>query len=86
MESVYGNVQELIPHDAPKPLGNYVRITHYVNANLYHDYVTGRAITGILDLLNGTPMDWYCKKQATVETANVWFRIRCSTHVCQTLH
>jgi hypothetical protein len=68
-ESVYGDVQELLPHDAPEPLGNYVRITHYVDANLYHDYVTGRAVTGILDLLNGTPMDWYCKKQATVETA-----------------
>ena len=35
----------------------------------YHDYITGRSVTGILDLLNGTPMDWYSKKQATVETA-----------------
>jgi len=61
-------VQELIPHNAPEPLGNCVRIMHYVVANLYHDYVTGQAVTGILDLLNGTPMDWYCKKQATVKT------------------
>jgi hypothetical protein len=67
--SVYGNVEELIPHDAPKPLGKYVRMTSYVDANLYHDYLTGRSVTGILDLLNGTPIDWYCKKQATVETA-----------------
>ncbi len=67
--SVYGNVEELLPHDAPEPLGNYVRITHYVDANLYHDFLTGRSVTGILDLLNGTPMDWYSKKQATVETA-----------------
>jgi hypothetical protein len=42
---------------------------HYFNANLYHDMVTGRSITAILHFLNQTPMDWYLKKQATVETA-----------------
>jgi hypothetical protein len=30
---------------------------------------TGRAVTGILDFVHGTPLDWYFKKQATVETA-----------------
>ena len=32
-----------------------------VDTNLYHDLVTGRAVTGILHLLNGTPVDWYSK-------------------------
>ena len=36
---------------------------------LYHDLLTGKSVTGILHLLNQTPIDWYCKKQATVETA-----------------
>ena len=67
--SVYGNVQEDIPKDAPEPLGNYVSTTHYVDANLFHDIMTGRSVTGILHLFNKTPMDWYSKKQATVETA-----------------
>ena len=31
--------------------------------------ITGRAVTGILHLLNGTPIDWFSKRQATVETA-----------------
>jgi hypothetical protein len=31
--------------------------------------VTGRSITAILHFLNQTPMDWYSKNQATVETA-----------------
>ena len=31
--------------------------------------LTGRSVTGILDLVNQTPIDWYCKRQATVETA-----------------
>jgi hypothetical protein len=68
-KSVYCNATEMTPHDAPKPLGKYVVLTHYVDANLYHDWITGRSVTGILSLMNQTPIDWYSKKQATVETA-----------------
>ena len=67
--SVYGKVFEMLPHDAPTPLGKPVVTTHFVDANLYHDMLTGRSVTGILHLLNQTPMDWFSKKQATVETA-----------------
>jgi hypothetical protein len=67
--SVYGDVKEIIPMDIPEPKGKYVTLSHYFDANLYHDMVTGRSITAILHLLNHTPMDWYSKKQATVETA-----------------
>jgi len=35
----------------------------------YHDWTTGRAVTGTLDFLNGTPIDWFSKRQNTVETA-----------------
>jgi hypothetical protein len=31
--------------------------------------VTGRSVTAILHFLNQTPMDWYSKKQATVDSA-----------------
>ena len=68
-QTVYGNVKEIKPHDAPKPLGKFVTLTHYVDANLMHDMTTGRSVTGILHLINKTPIDWYSKKQATVETA-----------------
>jgi hypothetical protein len=67
--SVYGELKELKPTDAPEPLGQFVTLTHYVDANLMHDVVTGRSVTGILHLINKTPIDWYSKKQATVETA-----------------
>ena len=67
--SVYGNVREQIPSDAPKPQGNPVVTLSYVDANLYHDYVNGRALTGILHFVNGTPIAWFSKRQATVETA-----------------
>jgi hypothetical protein len=66
---VYGDITELLPEDAPKALGKPVTLTHYVDANLFHDALTGRSVTGILHMMNATPIDWYSKKQATVETA-----------------
>ena len=68
-QSIYGNVKELQPKDAPEPLGLAVTLTTYVDANLYHDMITGRSVSGILHIINQTPFDWYSKKQATVETA-----------------
>ena len=56
-DSVYGSPTELIPQDAPTPLGKPVILTHYVDANLYHCMLTGRSVTGILHLINGTPID-----------------------------
>lgn len=67
--SVYGEVSELLPEDALVPLGKHVTLTHYVDANLFHNALIGRSVTGILHMLNVTPIDWYSKMQATVETA-----------------
>ena len=39
--SVYGDIQELLPKNAPEPLGKYVTLSHYVDANLFHDLRTG---------------------------------------------
>ena len=67
--SVYGEVEELLPRDAPKPLGKAVTTVTYTDANLYHDMLTGRSVTGVLHLCNQTLIDCYSKRQATVETA-----------------
>jgi hypothetical protein len=67
--SVYGEVKEVIPNDVPEPLGKPVVLTTYFDANLYHDQITGRAMTGVLHFVNQTPFDWYAKRQSTVETA-----------------
>jgi len=69
MYSVYGDVVEEIPEDMPTPLGRRVVTTTYVDANLYHDQITGRAVTGVLHFINGMPVEWFSKRQATVETA-----------------
>ena len=67
-KSVYVNVKEEFPHDAPKPLGKEITMTTYVDANLCHDIVTGRSVTGILHFANKSLIDFYSKRQATVET------------------
>ena len=69
LRTVYGDVKEEIPKDVPKPLGKCVKHTAYVDANLLHCLMTGRSVTGTLHFLNQTLIDWYSKKQSTVETA-----------------
>ena len=67
--TVYGNVQEIIPNNCPKPLGKSVTTTTTLDANLLHCLATGASLTACLHFCNQTPTDWYSKKQATVETA-----------------
>jgi hypothetical protein len=66
---IYGDVHEELPSDMPEPKGKPVVISVFHDANLYHCHVTGRAVTGILVMLNKTPIHWVSKRQATVETA-----------------
>ena len=53
----------------PKAKGRKVILTMYADANLYHDKVTGRSVTGLILMLNKTPIDWFSKKQLSVESA-----------------
>jgi hypothetical protein len=66
---VYGDVKEVLPHDLPEAKGKHVTTTTYVDANLYHCLMTGRSVTGIIHILNKTAIEWFTKKQGTVETA-----------------
>ena len=67
--SVYGDVHESLPDDMPERLGEAVVATTTMDANLNHCSATGKSLTGCLHFVNKTPVDWYSKKQATVETA-----------------
>ena len=67
--TVYKDSKEIVPPDAPEPLGNRVTLSSYFDANLMHDVLSGKAVTGILHFLNSFPLESYSKKQATVETA-----------------
>ena len=67
--SIYGDVHEILPDDMPEPLGEAVVTATTMDANLSHCLATGKSLTGCLHFVNKTPVDWYSKKQATVETA-----------------
>jgi hypothetical protein len=62
-------VEEIRPKDLPKALGHPVTTVTYKDASLYHDMVIGRSATGILHFCNQTLVDWYSKRQSTVESA-----------------
>jgi hypothetical protein len=65
----YPDASEEIPKDIPPEKGPRVRMTVYVDVDHAHDLVTRRSITGILVILNNTPIRWISKRQKTVETS-----------------
>ena len=53
----------------PQPHGLMAGLTCYVDADHARDKVTARSVTGIILLLNNTPVYWLSKRQKTVETS-----------------
>jgi len=53
----------------PKPQGNMATLTCYVDADHARDKITRRSVTGIVLLVNNTPLTWISKRQKTVETS-----------------
>jgi hypothetical protein len=78
--SIYGNVHEELLPDMPTPRGKLVQISMYQDANLHHDLVTGRAMSGIIHLINQKPITTYCKKEKTVEIATYGSEFMVSHH------
>jgi hypothetical protein len=65
----YRDAEELIPPNAPEPLGKPVSIHCFVDANLAGNVVTRRSQTGILIFVNRAPVVWHSKRQNTVESS-----------------
>ncbi|KAL7491253.1 hypothetical protein ACHAWT_000649 [Skeletonema menzelii] len=68
-DTPFKDVREEFPTNLPAARGLPVLLTTYVDANLGHDKMSGKSVTGILHYFNKTPIDWYSKKQGTVEHA-----------------
>jgi len=69
--SCHADAKEEIPLDAPEPKGKPITVTSFFDANLCHDPISGKSVTGILHQLNKTPVNWCSKLQSTVETATI---------------
>ena len=65
----YGDVVEELPARCPKPRGNSVIISCFVDADHAGNRVTRRSHTGILIFVNNAPILFYSKRQNTVETS-----------------
>ena len=48
----YGTPKEDIPKDAPIPRGKRIILTHYFDANLMHDILSGKSVTGVIHFWN----------------------------------
>jgi len=58
-----------LPYDMPNPEGNMATLTLYVDADHARDKLTRRSVTGIILLMNNTPIYWLSRRQKTVETS-----------------
>ena len=65
----YPDAREDVPDDRPAPRGNEARLLCYVDADHARDKLTRRSVTGLLLLVNNTPIHWISKRQKTVEAA-----------------
>jgi hypothetical protein len=65
----YPDAIEEIPKDLPSETEPRVRMTVYADADHAHDLIIRRSITGILVMLNNTPIRWISMRQKTVETS-----------------
>ena len=55
---LYPDAIKDIPPRMPKPTGQLATLTCYVDADHARDKVTTRSVTGIIILLNNTPIVW----------------------------
>jgi hypothetical protein len=68
-KSMYGDVKEIIPSDAPVPHGKEVDLRLFVDSYHAGDQLTRRSRTGFVIYLNMAPIVWLSKRQPTVESS-----------------
>jgi hypothetical protein len=66
-KSMYGDVKELIPSDAPVSGGKEVDLRLFVDYDNAGDPFTRRSRTGLVIYLSMLPIVWFSKRQPTVE-------------------
>ena len=81
----YPDAVEDIPSDKPQPRGELCTLTCFVDADHARDKLTRRSVTGILVLLNNTPISWYSKRQKTVESSTYGSELVASRIAVETL-
>ena len=65
----YGDAEESIPHNAPKPRGKGVDLRMFVDSDHAGNKANRRSRTGYMIFMNMSLINWLSKRQATVEGA-----------------
>jgi hypothetical protein len=68
-KSMYGDVKETIPSDAPVPQGKEVDLCFFVDSDNAGEQFTRRSRTGFVIYLNMAPIVWFSKHQPTAESS-----------------
>ena len=78
---IFPDAYEDVPPNAPTQKdGKQFQITCYVDADHARNTVTRRSVTGILLLINNTPVTWISQRQCTVETSTFGFKVYSCTN------
>ena len=68
----FGNqydMKEMVDDKVPTDLIKELAITIFVDSNHGHDLVTGRSVIGVIIFVGRTPVKYYSKRQASVQTS-----------------
>jgi hypothetical protein len=88
-KSMYGDVKEIIPSDAPVPRGKEVDLQLFVDSDHTGEQFTRRSRTGFVIYLNMSPLVWFSKSQPTVESSVFgveFFAMKNGIETCRGLH
>ena len=69
MKEIYTEAEDPCPPNMPTPRGEAVTINAFVDADHAGNLVTRRSHTGILLYCNLAPIQWFSKRQNTVESS-----------------
>jgi hypothetical protein len=67
-KTMYGDVKEMIPSDAPVSRGKEVDLCLFVDSDHADEQFTRRSGTGFVIYMNIAPIVWFSKHQPTVES------------------
>jgi hypothetical protein len=79
----HNDVKEPITPNSPKPLDKPVVIRFYVDADHAGDHITRRSRTGFIVFINCAVINWYSKKQGSVEGATFGSEFRAMKTVAE---
>ena len=81
---MYKGEKEYLPYNLPEALGVPVILAAYMDENFLHDVTTHKSVTSILHLINKNPIEWFTRRQPTVDMdtygsstwCNIWKQSR----------